>query len=126
MRAFVAIALLAAASAESSARLKPGPTTGVSPASVADAFDDAWQRLRAGKTYGAEKTGAFQIRYPFRNGVEFENWIDVPANYDPTRRWPLRVQLHGGVGRPAPNAVPPGQPKPAGLPPRASFTVDAT
>ena len=71
MRALVAIAVLAAASAESAARLKPRPTTGARPASVADAFDDAWQRLRAGKTYGAEKTGAFQIRYLFRNGVEF-------------------------------------------------------
>jgi poly(3-hydroxybutyrate) depolymerase len=117
VRALVAVALLAAASAQSSARLTAGPTTGISPASVADAFDDAWQRRRAGSTFGAEKTGAFQVRYPFRNGVEFENWIDVPADYDPARRWPLRVQLHGGVGRPAPNAVPPGQPKPAGLPP---------
>jgi predicted esterase len=92
------------------AGLKPGLTI------EAETFDQAWQRLKTGPAHTAQKTGAFQIRYPFRNGVEFENWIDVPAEYDPARRWPLRVQLHGGVGRPAPNAAPPGQPKPTGLP----------
>jgi hypothetical protein len=82
-----------------------------------ETFDATWQRLHTGPKYGAQKTGAFQIRYPFSNGVEFENWIDVPADYDPSRPWPLRVQLHGGISRPAPNAVPPGQPKPTTLPP---------
>jgi predicted esterase len=90
---------------------EPAPTTGT------DRFEEIWQRLKTGPVYAPQKTGAFQIRYPFRDGVEFENWVDVPADYDPRRRWPLRVQLHGGVGRPAPNAVPPGQSRPAGLPP---------
>lgn len=116
MRVLVAIAIVLV-STESLARLKPGPTTRAGAETVGDAFDEAWQRLKAGPAYTAQRTGAFQIRYPFRNGVEFENWVDVPAGYDPARRWPLRVQLHGGVGRPAPNAVPPGQPRPAGLPP---------
>src|SRR6185436_7098058 len=84
---------------------------------IADSFESAWQRLKQGPKYTAQKTGAFQIRYPFRNGVEFENWIDVPADYDPSHPWPLRVQLHGGVSRPAPNAVAPGQPKPTTLAP---------
>ncbi|MGQ0736849.1 MAG: hypothetical protein ACT4QD_24755 [Acidobacteriota bacterium] len=75
-----------------------------------DPFDTAWQRLKQGREYGPQPTGAFQIRYPFRDGIDFENWIDVPADYDPSKRWPLRVQLHGGVARPRPNAVPPGQP----------------
>ena len=109
MRALCGTALLFALVASSQAGLKPGPTT--------EGFDRAWQRLKAGPAYSAQKTGAFQIRYPIGNGVEFENWIDIPAEYDPARRWPLRVQLHGGVGRPAPNAAPPGQPKPTGLPP---------
>jgi hypothetical protein len=92
---------------------------GFSPAESAadETFDHAWQRLKQGPTYSAQKTGAFQIRYPFASGVAFENWIDVPAEYDPSHPWPLRVQLHGGVSRPTPNAVPPGQPKPATLPP---------
>ena len=25
--------------------------------------------------------------------------IEIPAEYDPAKKWPLRVQLHGGVGR---------------------------
>jgi hypothetical protein len=89
---------------------------GLNPAGPSPTFDAAWQRLREGPRYTAQKTGPFQIRYPFSNSVEFENWIDVPADYDPSRPWPLRVQLHGGVSRPAPNAVPPGQPKPTTLP----------
>src|SRR4030095_404972 len=27
---------------------------------------------------------------------------EIPATYDPARTWPLRVSLHGGVGREAP------------------------
>ncbi len=32
-------------------------------------------------------------------GVAFDNYIEVPEGYDPSRPWPVRVQLHGGVGR---------------------------
>jgi len=94
-----------------------GPSFSPAGSAIADSFESAWQRLKQGPKYTAQKTGAFQIRYPFRNGVEFENWIDVPADYDPSHPWPLRVQLHGGVSRPAPNAVAPGQPKPTTLAP---------
>jgi predicted esterase len=73
------------------------------------AFDTAWERLKQGPAYGQQPTGTVAIRYPFGNGVEFENWIEVPADYTPSRKWAVRVQLHGGVGRPAPNAVPPGR-----------------
>jgi dienelactone hydrolase len=73
-------------------------------------FDAAWAALKKGRAYGAAKTGVSDIRHPAGRGVEFENTIDVPAAYDPARPWMLRVQLHGGVGRPLPNAVPPGRP----------------
>jgi hypothetical protein len=92
-------------------------TPAIARVTAADQFDAVWQQLKQGPKYSAQRTGAFQIRYPFSGGVEFENWIDVPADYDPSRAWPVRVQLHGGVSRPAPNAVPPGQPKPTTLPP---------
>jgi len=39
------------------------------------------------------------------NGTLLDNTIDVPAGYTPDRKWPLRVQLHGGVGREAPRAA---------------------
>ena len=49
----------------------------------------------AGRPYGF-KVGRF--RDP---GSEVQ---PDPADYDPARKWPLRVELHGGVGRPVPRA----------------------
>ena len=61
-------------------------------------FDEAWQRLKAGRSYGKEKTGL--IRRPASvGGVTIDNIIEVPAEYDAAKKWPVRVQLHGGVGR---------------------------
>ena len=61
-------------------------------------FDEAWKRLKTGRTYSKEKTGL--IRRPASlGGVTIDNIIEVPAEYDATKKWPLRVQLHGGVGR---------------------------
>jgi predicted esterase len=62
-------------------------------------FDSVYARLKAGRTYGKEQTGAFSMRFPAGAGVLFENMVDVPAEYTPSRAWPLRVQLHGGVMR---------------------------
>ncbi len=62
-------------------------------------FETAWTRLKAGRTYTKEKTGL--IRIPASVGGEsFETLLEVPPEYDPARKWPVRVQLHGGVGRP--------------------------
>jgi predicted esterase len=77
---------------------------------AAESFDAAWQRLKTGKTYAPEKTGTFSIRYPAPGGDAFENVVAVPAEYQPARKWPLRVQLHGGIGRPGPQAARPGRP----------------
>jgi hypothetical protein len=85
-------------------------------AAQTSSFDELWARLKKGREYSRETTGQIRLRYPFKPGVEFENWVDIPKEYDPSRPWPVRVQLHGGVGRPAPNAVPPGQATPTGAP----------
>jgi len=62
-------------------------------------FDTAWARLEAGRPYEAQPTG--EVDMPFRrDGVVFENVVEIPEGYDPSRAWPVRVQLHGGVGRP--------------------------
>jgi dienelactone hydrolase len=90
------------------------------------AFDDAWARLKKGRQYIFEKKGEFALRWKSNAGPYFNNIVDVPAGYDPSRQWPLRVQLHGGIGRPSPNAVRPrnpgvGNPEPGnreGLPPQ--------
>ena len=61
-------------------------------------FDGAWTRLKAGRPYGEQPTGA--VNMPYRtSGVVLENVVEIPDDYDPARAWPLRVQLHGGVGR---------------------------
>ncbi|MGE0815965.1 MAG: PDZ domain-containing protein [Vicinamibacterales bacterium] len=62
-------------------------------------FDDAYARLKAGRTYGAAPTGERSVRISAMGGVAYDNTIDVPAGYDPARKWPLRVQLHGSVDR---------------------------
>jgi dienelactone hydrolase len=68
-------------------------------ASGAD-FDAIYARLKAGRTFGKEKTGEFSMRYPAGPGMLFDNRIEVPAEYTPDRKWQVRVQLHGGVNRP--------------------------
>ncbi len=81
-------------------------------------FDAAYAKLRKGRAYLDEKRGEYSLRWRSKSGPFFNNVVDVPAGYDPARQWPLRVQLHGGVGRPSPNAVAPGrQPAAPGTPP---------
>ena len=68
-------------------------------------FDGAYRRLRAGRPYGKEKTGEFMMRFTGNAGVLFENRVEIPADYVPTRPWQMRVQLHGGVNRAASTAA---------------------
>ena len=66
-------------------------------------FDAARRRLKAGRDYTAERTG--RIEMPTADyGARLDNVLEVPAEYVPARAWPLRVSLHGGVGRPAPES----------------------
>jgi membrane-associated protease RseP (regulator of RpoE activity) len=61
-------------------------------------FDDAYRRLQRGRAYGAQKTGAVQLRNTTADGVEHFYALNVPDTYDPARRYQVRIQLHGGVG----------------------------
>ena len=72
-------------------------------------FDTAYTRLKKGRTYLDEKRGEYPLRWRSKTGPFFNNVVDVPADYDPAQKWRLRVQLHGGVGRPSPNAQAPGR-----------------
>jgi dienelactone hydrolase len=75
-----------------------------------DGFTAAVKRLTE-RTYNKQPTG--RIELPSRDGdVLFDNILEVPAEYTPARAWPLRVTLHGGVGREAPG---PGDPAPRPL-----------
>lgn len=64
-------------------------------------LDEIWKRLKAGRGYRAERTGRVNLPSVV-HGTRLDNVLEVPADYVPTRGWPLRVSLHGGVGRPAP------------------------
>jgi predicted esterase len=77
------------------------------------AFDDLYARLKKGRVYLDEKRGEYALRWRSKSGPFFNNVVDVPADYDPAKTWRLRVQLHGGVGRPSPNAQVPGRLPPA-------------
>jgi poly(3-hydroxybutyrate) depolymerase len=73
-------------------------------------YDDLAARLKAGRAYRAAKTGRVNMPTSDR-GLALDNVLEVPAEYDPARTWPLRVSLHGGVGRAAPGPNdPPARP----------------
>jgi len=61
-------------------------------------FDDALRRLKAGRTYTSQKTGIVMRSNRAKDGVEYFYALNVPATYDPRRRYQVRFQLHGGVG----------------------------
>jgi len=63
------------------------------------AFDEVYQRLKRGRSYAADApTGPIQSK---RVGVagEFEYLVDVPAGYEASKKYQVRIQLHGGVAR---------------------------
>ena len=60
-------------------------------------IDDALARLRRGRTYSAQvKRGVVKLQ---RRNVagDFPYTLDVPEDYDPGKKYQVRVQLHGGV-----------------------------
>ena len=65
-------------------------------------------RLKAGRSYGPAKAGESTIRLTTTDGTVIETVVDVPVAYTPSQRWPVRVQLHGGVSRPLSG----GEPRP--------------
>jgi hypothetical protein len=60
-------------------------------------FEEAWTRLKTGRTYTAQKTGVVKLSNR-TNGVEHFYALNVPEHYDPSRKYQVRFQLHGGVG----------------------------
>ncbi len=62
-------------------------------------FDEARARLKRGRPYAAQvKRGVVRLERRFVAGAFFYD-LHVPENYDPSRRYQVRVQLHGGVMR---------------------------
>ena len=64
-------------------------------------IEPLWSNLRAGATYRADVPRGRQVLTRANaDGVEHRYVLYVPADYDPARRYPVRVYLHGGVSRP--------------------------
>jgi hypothetical protein len=61
-------------------------------------FDDAYNRLKSGRSYAKQATGIVQGKNRTSDNIEHFYSINVPANYDPAKRYQVRFQLHGGVG----------------------------
>lgn len=79
-------------------------------------YDDLAKLLKAGREYRPARTGRVNLPTGDR-GLALDNVLDVPADYVPSRSWPLRVTLHGGVGRPAPGPNdPPSRPLSSRIP----------
>jgi hypothetical protein len=60
-------------------------------------FEDAYDRLAAGRTYEATDPGVV-MRANRMDRVDHYYAVTVPPSYDPEKRYPVRFQLHGGVG----------------------------
>jgi hypothetical protein len=69
-------------------------------------FDEAFRRLRQGRVYSRDvPRGVVSGSYRSETGEYFYT-LDVPESYDPARKYQVRVQLHGGVGRIEANTPP--------------------
>ena len=69
-------------------------------------FDTAFGRLEQGRVYSRDvPRGVVQGSYRSETGEYFYT-LDVPESYDPARKYQVRVQLHGGVGRRETNTLP--------------------
>ena len=58
----------------------------------------AYRRLKAGRIYADQSTGIVKLSHKNKEGVEHFYALNVPATYDPAKRYQVRFQLHGGVG----------------------------
>jgi hypothetical protein len=88
-------ALLALSALWAQAPTPPSARSAPSAPGAPAPFDAEYARLKEGRPYSKDvPTGALKRRHG-----PYQYWLVVPANYDPAKRWQVRVQLHGGVMR---------------------------
>ena len=64
-------------------------------------FASVFDAMRRGRRYSADVgRGRQLLTRRNRDGVEFPYLVHVPEAYDPSRPYPVRVYLHGGIMRP--------------------------
>ncbi len=70
-----------------------------------ETFAAAHARLQQGPAYSADvPRGRLERTRANRDGREHRYVLIVPDDYDPSRRYPVAVYLHGGIFRPTPEA----------------------
>ena len=80
-------------------RVDPILKTGVS-------FEDAVTRVRHGREYDVDVPRGLQFgHHRTFDGLEHEYAFVIPKNYDSTRSYQVRFQLHGGIARARPPLV---------------------
>ena len=52
-------------------------------------FNEGW---RAGKQIGAME----RISWKAPDGLTIEGWLQYPPNFDPAKKWPVALEIHGG------------------------------
>lgn len=60
-------------------------------------YDEALRRLKTGRTYAAQKSGVVMLTNRTDDRLEHYYAVTVPPAYDPSKRYQVRFQLHGGV-----------------------------
>ena len=55
-------------------------------------FEPAYQRLKQGRRYAAQKSGTVRL-----SNADHVYAITIPEDYDPSKKYQVRMQLHGGV-----------------------------
>ena len=88
------------------ARFWDAPDTSAAAKAVKDvidagvSFDEAWTRLKRGRVYSkGVPLGLNRLKHGTSDGLQHDYAIVIPDNYDPSRKYQVRVQLHGGVSR---------------------------
>ena len=65
-------------------------------------FDEAYGALRKGRVYKADVPRGIVKASHKLGDLTFNYQLEVPQSYDAAKSYQMRVQLHGGVGRPDP------------------------
>ncbi len=65
-------------------------------------FDEARERLARGKSYASDVSRGIVSGARRTPDADFPYTVEVPQDYDPSRRYQVRVHLHGGIMRPEP------------------------
>jgi hypothetical protein len=81
----------AGSTADAAARVDDIVKTGVT-------FDEVHRRLQQGRAYGAQPSGQVRLSNRTSDGIEHNFVLNIPDGYTPSRKYQVRIQLHGGVG----------------------------